>query len=72
MTPMSEFRDRLLISAGVTSNQIIEFSCDHIIPPENILPLVITQSLNNEDLLFNYENRLNMVNIFNNICLFFL
>lgn len=61
MKPISEFRDRLFKSAGGIPEQIIEFSCNHIIPPENILPIVITKNLENKPLLFNYENRFSMV-----------
>ncbi|KAF5281968.1 hypothetical protein FQA39_LY00492 [Lamprigera yunnana] len=60
MKPMSEFRSRLFIGAGADSNRIMEFSCDHIIPQENILPLVITKGQNSENLLFNFENRSSM------------
>lgn len=61
MKPLSEFRDRLFKSAGGLPEQIMEFSCDHIIPPENILPIIITKSLDDKPLLFNYENRFSMV-----------
>ncbi|KAK4886089.1 hypothetical protein RN001_002360 [Aquatica leii] len=60
MKPITEFRNRLFIGAGATSERIVEFSCDHIIPPENILPLIITKGQNNENLLFNFENRFSM------------
>lgn len=61
MKPISEFRERLFMGAGATSDQIVEFTCDHIIPPQNILPLAITKGLNQENLLFNFENRFTMV-----------
>lgn len=61
MKPVSEFRERLFINAGAPVERIMEFSCDHIIPPENILPIIVTKGLNRENLLFNFENRLSMV-----------
>ena len=60
MKPISEFKNRLFIGAGASPHQIIEFSCDHIIPPENILPLVVTKGVQDKRLLFNFENRLSM------------
>lgn len=61
MKPYSEFKDRLFISAGATSDHIVEFYCDHIIPQQNILPIILTMGPQNETLLFNYENRLSLV-----------
>ncbi|KAK5643588.1 hypothetical protein RI129_007433 [Pyrocoelia pectoralis] len=60
MKPVSEFKTRLFLGAGASSDRIVEFSCDHIIPPENILPLVVTRGLQGEKLLFNFENRFSM------------
>ncbi|KAB0799148.1 hypothetical protein PPYR_07028 [Photinus pyralis] len=62
MKPISEFRNRLFVAAGATNDRIVEFSCDHIIPPENILPLVVTKGLQGERMLFNFENRFSMGN----------
>ena len=39
MHPLSEFRDQLFIQAGAEPNRIMHFSCDHVVPGENILPL---------------------------------
>ncbi|XP_066150180.1 ATP-dependent DNA helicase DDX11 [Euwallacea fornicatus] len=57
MKPYAEFRDRLFIGAGACEDRILEFSCDHIIPQENILPIAITKGLKSEKLLFNLANR---------------
>ncbi|KAJ8943643.1 hypothetical protein NQ318_005645 [Aromia moschata] len=62
MKPNSEFKDRLFISAGATPDRIMEFSCDHIIPPENILPIILTKGPKQENMLFNFENRMSMGN----------
>ncbi|CAG9766636.1 unnamed protein product [Ceutorhynchus assimilis] len=60
MKPNQEFRDRLFIGAGASKDRIVEFSCDHIIPAENILPFAITKGLEQEKLLFNFSNRMSM------------
>lgn len=61
MKPISEFRNRLFIKAGAKPNMIVEFTCDHIIPAENILPIIVTKGSKNENLLFNFDNRMKMV-----------
>lgn len=61
MKPIEEFRNRLFVNAGANTNRIVEFSCDHIIPAENILPLIFTTDPKGETLLFNYEKRFLMV-----------
>ncbi|KAG5897915.1 hypothetical protein JTB14_014032 [Gonioctena quinquepunctata] len=60
MKPIAEFRERLFINAGASPGRIVEFSCDHIVPPENILPVIVTRGAKNEGLLFNFENRMAM------------
>nr|CAH7753344.1 unnamed protein product [Callosobruchus chinensis] len=60
MKPMAEFRDRLFINAGAAPDRIVEFSCDHIVPAENILPIVMTKGADKENLLFNFEKRMTM------------
>lgn len=64
MKPNSEFKDRLFINAGAPADRIMEFSCDHIIPPENILPIIVTKGPNQENLLFNFDSRLSMVSLY--------
>ncbi|KAJ3659284.1 hypothetical protein Zmor_010980 [Zophobas morio] len=60
MKPSGEFKNRLYINSGAPLERIVEFSCDHIIPPENILPIIITEGPNKEKLIFNYEQRMTM------------
>ncbi|XP_030765068.1 ATP-dependent DNA helicase DDX11 [Sitophilus oryzae] len=60
MKPYAEFKDRLFINSGVSPDKIFEFSCDHIIPPENILPIAVTKGHNGEKLLFNFSNRMSL------------
>ena len=39
MHPLSEFRDQLFLQAGAKIDRVMNFSCDHVVPGENILPL---------------------------------
>lgn len=57
MQPMSEFRDRLFISSGASEERIKEFSCDHIVPPENILPIILCSGPIGETMDFSYGSR---------------
>lgn len=61
MKPINEFKQRLFLNASAEIGRIVEFSCDHIIPDENILPIIVTKGVKNENLRFNYENRFLMV-----------
>ncbi|XP_045479917.1 ATP-dependent DNA helicase DDX11 [Harmonia axyridis] len=60
MKPIGEFKNRLFISSGVEPNKIVEFSCDHIISPDNILPIIVTNGLQGQNLYFNFENRMKL------------
>lgn len=71
MKPNAEFRDRLFKVAGAAPDRIVEFSCDHIIPPENILPIILTHGPQKQPLLFNFENRLSLVSAALNQRLYF-
>lgn len=61
MKPNAEFRDRLFKAAGADYKRIVEFSCDHIIPQHNILPIALSKGLKGEKLLFNFTTRMSMV-----------
>lgn len=63
MKPLSEFKKRLFEGAGASPGRIVEFSCNHIVPPENIFPLIIGKDKNHQPLLFNFENRYSRVSI---------
>ena len=39
MQPLSEFRDQLFIDGGADPSRVMHFSCDHVVPGENLLPL---------------------------------
>uniref|UniRef100_A0AAQ4RJT7 DEAD/H (Asp-Glu-Ala-Asp/His) box helicase 11 n=1 Tax=Gasterosteus aculeatus aculeatus TaxID=481459 RepID=A0AAQ4RJT7_GASAC len=57
MQPVSDFKQELLLSAGVEEERITEFSCGHVIPPENILPLVLCSGPSGQELDFTFQNR---------------
>ncbi|XP_015115982.1 ATP-dependent DNA helicase DDX11 [Diachasma alloeum] len=57
MEPISEFRDQLFIKAGAPLERIMTFSCDHVVPKENILTRILTKGPNNIPFEFNYQNR---------------
>uniref|UniRef100_A0A452UGB8 DEAD/H-box helicase 11 n=1 Tax=Ursus maritimus TaxID=29073 RepID=A0A452UGB8_URSMA len=55
--PVSDFREQLLACAGVEAERVVEFSCGHVIPPENILPLVVCSGPSSQQLEFTYQKR---------------
>ena len=57
MQPFDEFKQQLFLSAGTEPSKIVEFSCDHIIPPENILPIVLCKGPSGKQFDFSFENR---------------
>ncbi|KAE8613577.1 hypothetical protein XENTR_v10007766 [Xenopus tropicalis] len=57
MQPVSDFKQQLLISAGLSPERITEFSCGHVIPAENILPIVLCSGPTNQQLEFTYQKR---------------
>lgn len=57
MQPISEFRNVLLYSANVHSERIVEFSCGHVIPPENLIALSLCKGPSSIDYDFTFQNR---------------
>ncbi|NWU02240.1 DDX11 helicase, partial [Urocynchramus pylzowi] len=57
MQPVADFREQLLCGAGVDPARIVEFSCGHVIPPENILPIILCSGPSNQQLEFTYQTR---------------
>ncbi|XP_014244230.1 ATP-dependent DNA helicase DDX11 isoform X1 [Cimex lectularius] len=57
MQPVSEFKDRLFSACGASDDRILEFSCGHVIPPENILPIVVSAGPTGKQLDFSFNNR---------------
>ncbi|KAL6431362.1 hypothetical protein ACFW04_007181 [Cataglyphis niger] len=57
MEPMSEFIDQLFLMAGAMPDRIMTFSCDHVIPKENILSNVVICGPTGVEFEFNFHNR---------------
>ena len=57
MQPISEFKEQLFTNAGAPEDRISHFSCGHVIPKENILPIVMQSGPSGRLLDFTYENR---------------
>uniref|UniRef100_A0A672VDF0 ATP-dependent DNA helicase DDX11 n=1 Tax=Strigops habroptila TaxID=2489341 RepID=A0A672VDF0_STRHB len=57
MQPVADFREQLLSCAGVDPARVVEFSCGHVIPPENILPIILCSGPSNQQLEFTYLTR---------------
>lgn len=57
MEPMSEFIDQLFLMAGATTDRIMTFSCDHVIPKENIISNVVMRGPTGVEFEFNFCNR---------------
>uniref|UniRef100_T1H8V1 DNA helicase n=1 Tax=Rhodnius prolixus TaxID=13249 RepID=T1H8V1_RHOPR len=57
MEPVSEFKERLFNVCGVPTSRIIHFSCGHVIPKENILPVIVCTGPTGKQLDFSYSSR---------------
>lgn len=57
MEPMSEFIDQLFLMAGATPDRIMTFSCDHVIPKENIISNVVIRGPTGIEFEFTFHNR---------------
>lgn len=68
MEPISEFVDQLFLSAGAEPQRIVTFSCDHVIPKENIMTRIVTRGPTGVSLEFNYQNRQNPELVIINRC----
>ncbi|XP_048404347.1 ATP-dependent DNA helicase DDX11 isoform X1 [Stegostoma tigrinum] len=57
MQPVEEFKDQLLLASGVSADRLFEFSCGHVIPPENILPIILCSGPSGQQLEFTFQKR---------------
>ena len=69
MQPNSEFQFQLFGAAGAPQSRIMTFSCDHIIPPDHVLPLVLTRGPSNKQLDFSWCNRSYLLDELTNLLL---
>lgn len=57
LAQVSEFKDQLLFAAGACSSRILEFSCGHVIPRENLLAVALARGSSGQELDFTYQSR---------------
>ncbi|XP_052794616.1 ATP-dependent DNA helicase DDX11-like [Mya arenaria] len=57
MQPVSEFRDQLFGAAGVPPARVLEYSCGHVIPGEQLLPIAMVTGPTGVQLDFTFQNR---------------
>ncbi|XP_045425452.1 putative ATP-dependent RNA helicase DDX11-like protein 8 isoform X4 [Lemur catta] len=57
LQPVSDFREQLLACAGAEAERVVEFSCGHVIPPDNILPIVLCSGVSGQPLEFTFQRR---------------
>lgn len=57
MQPFSEFRDQLFLSAGGEASRVQNFSCGHVIPANQLLPVALPQGPTGVTLDFTYQQR---------------
>ncbi|KAI4487393.1 hypothetical protein M0804_005542 [Polistes exclamans] len=60
MEPISEFTEQLFSAAGVEPERILTFSCDHVIPQENIISNILMSGPTGVEFEFNFKNRQNI------------
>lgn len=59
MAPMDEFTEQLFIATGASPERIVTFSCDHVVPQENITCSIVTCGPTGIEFEFNFQNRQN-------------
>ncbi|XP_031550335.1 ATP-dependent DNA helicase DDX11-like [Actinia tenebrosa] len=57
MQPTSEFKDQLFACAGVSPDLVHEFSCGHVISPEQLLTIALGKGPSGLELDFTYQSR---------------
>ncbi|KAJ3252990.1 DEAD H (Asp-Glu-Ala-Asp His) box helicase 11 [Boothiomyces macroporosus] len=55
LSPIKEFINELVPS--IEESRIHQFSCDHVIPPEQMLPIVLNAGPSGKEFKFTFENR---------------
>jgi len=57
MEPISEFTDQLFNFNNSNCERIVNFSCGHVVPSENILPLIMCSGPTGKQLGFSFQER---------------
>ncbi|KAJ8313917.1 hypothetical protein KUTeg_008478 [Tegillarca granosa] len=59
MQPLDEFKDQLFHASGVTPEQIVEYSCGHVIPSDHLLAMSLATGPSGVEFDFTYQTREN-------------
>lgn len=59
MQPISEFKNQLFLSAGGEESRVQHFSCGHVVPAKQLLPVALPQGPTGLTLDFTYQHRTN-------------
>ena len=57
MRPTEEFRDQLFLASGAPLSRVTSFSCDHVVPGSNLLPIVLPRGPSGHQLDFSFQHR---------------
>lgn len=57
MQPIDEFKQQLFIAAGADARRISEFSCEHVVPGDHLLPVVMCTGPTGVQLDFSFQHR---------------
>lgn len=57
MQPISEFQDQLFLSAGGEVSRVQHFSCGHVVPANQLLPIILPQGPTGVTLDFTFQHR---------------
>lgn len=57
MQPVSELKQQLFLTGEINPDRILEFSCGHVIPSSNILPIALSHDPEGKPLDFTYASR---------------
>jgi len=57
MRPLEEFEQQLFLAAGASPARVSSFSCQHVVPPANLLPRVLCTGPAGTRLDFSYNSR---------------
>ncbi|GAB1601699.1 ATP-dependent DNA helicase DDX11-like isoform X1 [Argonauta hians] len=60
MQPVNEFKEQLFQSVGVQPERILEFSCGHVIPDNNLLTIALANGPSGREMDFTFKSRNNV------------
>ncbi|XP_029644218.1 ATP-dependent DNA helicase DDX11-like isoform X1 [Octopus sinensis] len=60
MQPVNEFKEQLFQSVGVQPERILEYSCGHVIPDNNLLTIALANGPSGQEMDFTFKSRNNV------------